>query len=148
MPVAFRYDLPEVYKISRLRYRVMLCRMEDVVTKDGEMSLAREGIREVWGSIIDRRGSLVAPSGYVVEESSARVSHWITVRYMYDLDIKSTAWIYERRLKSPPRWFKVLDVTDHRLVYMFGARLVERSDETTNPVAGSPFLPQPSEVKL
>ena len=148
MPVVFRYELPEVFKIARMKHRVMLCSMHDVVSKNGDMQLAREGVRETWAQIVDRRGSLEAPSGYVVRENQEKVSHWITVRYMYDLEVTSTAWIYERRLKSPPRWFKILDVTDHRLAYLFGVRLVERSDEVTPPNDASSFKGQPTKVNL
>lgn len=143
MPVAFRYDLPEIYKIARMRHRVMLCHMDDVVEQNGEMSLKREGIREVWANITDRRGSMISQQGYTIMEPEKQVSHFITTRYMYDLDIRSTAWIYEKRLKSPPRWFKVLEITDHRLVYLFAVHIVERSDAATPPVASTPGIAEP-----
>src|SRR5262245_49093710 len=143
MPVTFRYELPEIIKIAKFRYRITLCRMEDVVTENGEMKLIRQGIRDCWAYIDDRRGSLTGPDGLIVDENQERQSHLIWVRYQYDLDIRSTAWIYGHRLKSPPRWFKVLAVRDTRLIYEFSVRLVERADTAAAPVATNPLMPQP-----
>lgn len=146
----FRYELPEILKIAKLRYRVVLCKMEDVVTHDGQLQLARKGVRSTWAFIDDRRGSLVGPNGLVVDENRERQSHIIMTRYQYDIDVQSTAWIYELRLKSPPRWFKVIGVTDTRLAYLFSVRLVERADTAAAPVASNPLAPQalPSGVRL
>lgn len=152
MPVTFRYDLPEVFKIARMKHRVVLCSMDDVVTKDGEMILSREGIREVWASIDDRRDTLQDVSGFTLDKNKERQSQLITTRYMYDLNIQSTAWIFERRRKSAPRWFKVLGAIEHRLVFIFSTRLVERSDIVTPPTTKEQKMllgvQQPDSVKL
>lgn len=149
MPVTqFRYELPEIWKISRMKHRVILCSMHDVVVKDGEMSLIRQGIREVWANIDERRETLQGVSGYTIfgVNEQNRMSQLITTRYMSDLNVQSTAWIYEHRRKSMPRWFKVLAVTEHRLVCIFNTHLVERSDMVTPPVEG--ILAKPVEGRI
>lgn len=135
MAIAFRYDLPEIMKIGLLKSQIVLCSQEDVVVENGIMMLVRTGIRKCWARIDERRGSLPGPNGLTVGDLDNQMSHIITTRYMWDIDVRTTAWIYDKRLKSPPRWFKVYGVSDSRLAYQFACRLVERSDEASHPVA-------------
>lgn len=135
MAIVFRYELPDVLKIALLKSRITLCSQDDVVVENGVMLLIRKGIRTCWARIDERRGSLTGPDGLTVGDYDNQMSHIITTRYMYDIDIRSTAWVYEKRLKSPPRWFKVYGVSDSRLAYQLAVRQVERADQASHPVA-------------
>lgn len=135
MAITFRYELPEIMKIGTLKSRIVLCSQEDVVVDNGVMQLVRKGIRTCWARIDERRGSLPGPNGLTVGDLDNQQSHIITTRYMWDIDVRTTAWIYDCRLRSPPRWFKVYGVADSRLAYQFACRMVERGDEASQPVA-------------
>lgn len=131
-------------KIADLTHYVVLCSMHDVVTSDGEMRLAREGIAGMWASIEQSRGSTFSKEGYAVMEPGGKRevrSHRIVVRQRVDLDISAMAWVYERKRKSPSRWFKVLggaDKYEDGQFFTMDCMLVERSDTTTPPVARVP----------
>ena len=124
-----------------LAHRVVLCSMQDVVEKDGTMTLAREKVSERWAAIIQKKGSFFTREGRAVEpgkDPRSQRTHIITIRFDASIEISGAAWIYERRLKSAPRWYKVLDVSDDAgQWYNFDARLVERNDTASPPVAQS-----------
>ena len=101
------------------------------------MILTREDVLTAWAHIEAKRGSMYGPQGLVVRENQDVRSHRITIRYRTDVDIKSTAWVNEARLKSPPRWFKVLGVTDGIECFILDVRLVERSETAMSPVASN-----------
>lgn len=144
MAVTFRYELPEIMKIALLKTRILLCSQDDVVVEGGQLKLIRKGIRECWARVDERRGSLTGVDGLTIKDLEDQQSHIIMTRYMWDIDMRNTAWIYEARRKSPPRWFKVLGVADSRLAYILSCRQVERSDEAIVPVAStSMFDPRP-----
>ena len=122
-------------KISDLRNKISLCTMRDVVEEGGVMTLARDNIATVWAQVYPQPHlpSFVSRYGYAVQEPAARATHLITVRYQIDLDISTAAWIYEARLKSPPRWYKVLGFYEKENFITMHAHLVERSEFATPP---------------
>jgi head-tail adaptor len=122
-------------KISDLRNRVSLCTMHDVVEKGGVMTLTREDIATVWAQIYAQPHlpSFISKYGYAIKEPAERPTHLITVRYKIDLDLSNTAWIYEVRLKSPPRWYKMIGFYDNENWIVMHAHLVERSNIATPP---------------
>src|SRR6186713_2629852 len=117
-------------KISDLRNRISLCTMRDVVEEGGVMMLARDNIATVWARVYSQPHlpSFISQYGYAVQESAERPTHLITVRYKIDLDISSAAWVYEVRLKSPPRWYKILGFAEREDFITMHAHLVESSD--------------------
>lgn len=133
--------LPSVGKMS---HRVVLCTMQDVVNEAGEMRLTRQGVREVWASIEERRGSFFNREGEAIREAAEQRSHKICLRVCPDIEISGHAWVYEQRKSLASRWFKILDVSEERGTEVAGrdarfwclhCRLVERSDEVSKPVA-------------
>lgn len=127
------------YKISiaDLKHRVNLCTMNDVVTDGEGMRLTRTDVFGAWAAIEAKRGSMYAKSGVVIEESREVQSHLITIRYRYDFEISSAAWIYEEPCKSPPRWYKVLAVKEASCDWwVLSCRIVEKSDFVSQPQAG------------
>jgi len=122
-------------KISDLRNRISLCSMRDVVEQGGVMTLARDNIATVWARVYAQPHlpSFISKYGYAIKEPHERPTHLITIRYKIDLDLTSTAWIYEARLKSPPRWYKMVGCYDDENWIVMHAHLVERSDLATPP---------------
>ena len=122
-------------RISDFRHRVSLCTMYDVVESGSTISLSRVPHAEMWAKIyaLPHLPSFISPMGFAIKEKGDRVTHWITIRYKADLDFTSAAWIYEPRIKSPPRWYKVLGFYDSRLWITVHAHLVEKSVAVTPP---------------
>lgn len=143
----------DILTIAELTHWIVVCSMKDVVIKDGSMSLAREGILSCWSRFEERRASLQGPSGLSVpQERKDLRTHLITIRFRYDIDFRSSAWIFEKRMKSSPRWWKVLAVQERTDRVDFDARLYDRSDDTALPVkqgtANSLAVSMPDSVKL
>jgi head-tail adaptor len=123
--------------IAKLRHRVVLCRQHDIVEVAGEMTLKREGITFGWAEIVAKKASAFSPHGAAIKDSRNTRSHIITMRYRTDLNISIMAWVYEERLKSSPRWFKVLSYTETESggspCWKLDCRLVERGDDLATP---------------
>ena len=127
-------------KIREMRHRVTLCRASDVIDSDGQIELIREAGYSAWAKISARkagdRGSTFGFDGQSLFERRDQMSHEIIVRARRDVDITATAWVYEAPLKSPPRWFKIIDWNDlledgeHWRLF---CRLWARSDDVTPP---------------
>jgi hypothetical protein len=109
--------------------------MLDVVEKDSVISLSRAPVAEMWAKIyaLPHLPSFISPMGFAIKETANRVTHWITLRYKADLDFTSAAWVYERRLKSPPRWYKVVGYYDNEPWIVLHAHLTEKSVEANPP---------------
>lgn len=144
-------------QIRKLSHRVTLCRASDVLDINGALSLHRAGIFEAWAHIAPQRSSYFSPGGVVVKEQRDYGSHHIFIRFRTDAAVTSTAWIYEQRLTSMPRWYKVIDVLDYEeegRFWRLSCRLVEAADTiakpelTTQPASSSVTMPLPAGVKL
>lgn len=124
--------------IANLRHRVHLCSQKDVVI-DGTLKLAREGVLSMWASIEAKAAQMFSPRGAAMLESRNKRTHIIMTRYHRDLDISALAWLYEARLKSAPRWFKILNVSvtegKGNQYFKFECRLVESAADIAEPVA-------------
>lgn len=123
-------------KLRDLKHRVTVCSMQDVVLDGGVMRLSRKGIYTAWAMIEPKRASNFSAPGFAIQEDRNSRSHVITIRYRSDLDFSSAAWLYEERLKSPPRWFKVIrgvDKEESGQWFVMDCRLVERSDDAVGP---------------
>lgn len=125
--------------IASLKHRVAICTMDDVVVDASTLSLRRAEVLRTWANIEAKNGSMFAKDGVAIMESRERQTHIICVRYRYDMVISSAAWVYEERLKSEPRWYKVLSVVDAGEFWKFKCRLVEKSDaaEVPSPVTAT-----------
>ena len=139
--------------INDLRHKVKLCSAKDVVS-DGELRLRREGVAAVWASIRTVRPSYSAPSGMALSPSRDVPTHRIVMRARHDLIISSTAWVYEARRLSPPRWFKVLAIREDGRsdrMWEMDVRLVEAADDLVTPTpapGAATATPLPEGVKL
>lgn len=122
--------------IAALRHKVVLCSQRDVIDNDGDLTLNRTEVRELWADIEPKAAQRMTQQGAAREERDRR-SHIIYTRAMADINLSQMAWVYERRLKSAPRWFKVLKVTEteHRgsPFWMLDVRLYERTDDAVEP---------------
>lgn len=123
--------------IADLRHRVTLCRQEDVVLSGGEFRLARSEVMTTWARIEEKAASTFSPHGAAIKDNRDARTHVITMRYRSDLNLSVMAWLYEARMKSSPRWFKVLSITqgeDSGTQYLkANCRLVERGDDLATP---------------
>lgn len=130
-------------KISDLRHRIALCSMHDVVTEGGTLVLIRKPVSETWAKIEAKVPSMFSTAGYNLPqfepgEGRNKQTHLVTMRMRRDFDISSAAWVYENRMQSGQRWFKVLGIKemDEEGNYMvLSCRLIERGDDLVAPVA-------------
>jgi head-tail adaptor len=137
-------------KVSDYKHRITICTSVDVV-EGPLMVMTRKTAFDTWASIRSHRGALFSKDGVAIQEQRSNSSHEIMIRYRTDREISATAWIYEQRLKSSPRWFKVLSVEDadeDSRVWKFRCRLVERADDVSKPVEPSGAMPLPEGVNL
>lgn len=141
--------------IAKMRHQVTLCRQNDVVIDGSEMRLNRDGVWNVWAAIEPKRASTFSPNGAAMMDNRNQKSHCITMRYRDDINISVMAWIYEARIKSSPRWFKILSVNQTECkgsqFFEFDCRIIERSDNAPKPIDAprhSPAMPLPSGVRL
>ena len=139
--------------IADLKHRVALCAGRDVLVSPSEIALVREEVARRWARIEERRGSLMF-NGAPLEQPNTARTHRITLRYDAGLDVTATAWVYEERRQSQPRWFKVLSTQDLGEAgewLVLDCRLTNREDFVTEPVrpgAATPAVPLPEGVTL
>lgn len=127
--------------IAERKHRLTIFRADDVVINGASIVLKKEAIYKGWGKIEAKAPSTFAPQGVSVEENVAKHNHIISMNYRSDILISSAAWIYEERLKSAPRLFKILSVTETCELFKFYCRLTERGDNAILPVAPEPKKP-------
>lgn len=141
--------------IAKLRHRVHLCSQKDVV-QDGMLLLNREGVMSMWASIEEKAASTFSPHGAAMLDAANKRTHLVMTRYHRDVDVTALAWLYEARLKSAPRWFKILKVAvtegKGNQFFKFECRLVEAVAEVEpvaeKPKATGPVWGLPEGVKL
>lgn len=136
-------------KIADLKYRIALCTSKDVVVSGAVMELRREAVVWTWAAIEHQThmSSFLSRAGYAVQEPANRPTHRITVRAGLDLEYSSAAWVYEVRLKSAPRWYKVVGFVEEDCHVMLECHLVERNEDA-KPVNVSPLKAAPQDVEL
>lgn len=139
--------------IAKLRHRLLLCSQADIVT-DGDWHVKREGVLNMWAAIEVKAASRWTPNGAAIDKRNSR-THIITTRRHPELNVSVLAWLYEERLKSAPRWFKILSVNETEQkgtqYLMFNVRLTERDDRVATPEAEEPdhqMSPLPDGVAL
>jgi len=122
-------------RISDFSHRIQICTQLDVVEDGSTISLSRVPAAKVWAKVyaLPHLPSFVSPYGYAIKETANRVTHWVTLRYKIDMDFSSAAWLYEERLKSPPRWYKVVGFYDSDLWITLHCHLVEKSTKAIQP---------------
>jgi hypothetical protein len=122
-------------KLSYLKHRVALCTMQDIVRSGDTMELRREAVQWAWAGIMNQQNlpNFMSRQGYTIKEPVDRPSHIITVRCHLELSYTSAAWVYEERLKSSPRWYKVLGTTEYDNWIDLVCHLVEKSDKVMPP---------------
>jgi hypothetical protein len=137
-------------RISELRHWVALCSMQDVVIDGDTMELSRKEVVWTWAWIQGQQPypSTVTPYGYAALEQLGfnRNTHKVMVRAGLDLDYTTAAWVYEKRLTSAPRWYKVNGFFEHEGWVFLYVHLQERSDQAQPPVGA--LRPTQSKVSL
>lgn len=113
------------HKIREFRHRLRICSEKDVVN-NGNMSLSRDDIYSGWAKIEPKKSSQFAGNGVAIS-GDAR-THKIYMNYRRDMQMSGKAWLYEERLQSAPRWFKILSVIDDGCYWCFDCKLTERGD--------------------
>lgn len=144
-----------------LKHRVVLCTSADVMIAGDTLLIQRKEVRECWAGIAPSREQLFSRDGIAIRESRDSASHKITIRYSPEQPISAAAWVFERRLKSEPRWFKVLgrqNLDEDSRFVVLRCRLVEERDDITAPATASAqtapqngsgaFTAKPQEVLL
>lgn len=142
-------------KVSDFRHMLILCSQNDVVMKNGMLAVKKIGVMPVRCKIEQKASSMFSPHGATMKDSSDSRTHQVTMRYHPEINISAMAWLYEERLISPPRWFKILKVgqTEDQgsLFYIVDARITERSDFAATPTDSAskgPAVGLPSGVRL
>lgn len=122
--------------IAKLQHRLVLCSQRDKVA-DGSFTYERHKVAKMWAAVEAKAASGFSTNGASMNESRAKRTHVIYARYRHDLNISLMAWLYEERLKSSPRWFKILKVNQTEQAgnafFKFDCRLVERGDDLAEP---------------
>jgi hypothetical protein len=139
---------PGAPNLKELKWRIALCTQRDVVVNGSTMELRRVGVILGWARIKSYYGlpAFVGHQGFTIVDAATRATHAITVRMGYYLDYASAAWVYEERLISPPRWYKILGFSESGNWVTLTTRMVEKSDDALPP--HSDFSPQPTNVEL
>lgn len=142
--------------IGDRNHRVTICSSTDVVITPGELVKIRDGIVTGWAAISPSKASRFSKDGVAIDDDHMRKSHDIIMNYNPDLMITLAAWVYEARLKSPPRWFKiirVMNMDEASRYWKFECRLVESTDDIVKPVrepdhSGLSAVPMPNGINL
>lgn len=125
--------------------------MEDVVHENGVMTLTRRPVAWLWAAVTSTsRPSYQARSGYsVMENRDFWYTHRIVVRSESRVEVSAAAWVYEERMISSPRWYKVLgwQESDCSCWLTLECRLMERSPDV-QPPAPTVLSPMTSKVEL
>lgn len=122
--------------IAELKHKVLVCSAADVVIADGEIVIERKAVYSAWAKIEAKAPSTYVPQGVTVAEPREKTTHVISIRYRSDIQISSSAWLYEERLKSAPRLFKITRLIEDCDFFTFYCRLTERGDLIT-PIVGA-----------
>lgn len=123
-------------RVADRKHRVVLCSQKSDIDENGNLLVERRGMITGWAAIDIVKPSRFSNGGNVVSKAE-QPTHRITMNFNPDVNVSVSAWIYEHRLKSPPRWFKVLSVANvgesSRFMQMT-VRLTEVTDEAEAPV--------------
>jgi hypothetical protein len=132
-----------------LKHRIELCSMREEVVNGATMELKRYPIVRCWAMIEHQyyNPSFISPIGYAILESRERTTHIITVRNGLAIEVSSSAWVYEERRKSPPRWYKILGYSEEGNWLSMHTHLIQKSDEAVTPVQHT-LVPQPRKIDL
>jgi head-tail adaptor len=121
---------------KKFKHRLSVCRQEDVM-EGKELVYRKQEIYTGWAMIDRRRAGTFSQQDQAVFAEKDQRTHFIRMRYRPDVLISTAAWLYEARLKSAPRWFKILfagdEYEDSRYFY-FECKLIEHGDEVIQPV--------------
>jgi head-tail adaptor len=126
--------------IADLKHKVKLCSMRERV-ENNEMLLTRKDVFQAWACIRPKKGSSFNRDGSTTNEKLDVQTHEIYIRYRSDFSITIAAWVFEERLKSAPRWFKVLkveNVGEASQWHCLSCRLVEEADDISEPIQHAP----------
>lgn len=120
-----------------LKHRIALCAGKDVVTDGGTLVLVRQDVVNTWAKIEAKAASMFSRQGFAIMEDGNKQTHLISIRMRRDIDITSSAWVYEERMQSGARWFKVLGIKDDGEdsdVTILSCRLIQRGEDLVEPV--------------
>ena len=125
--------------IADIRHQMTLCSQRDVVQDGGELHIRRAGMLKAWAAIEAKKASTFSLNGAAMKDSRDQRTHIVTMRYRPDINVSAMAWLYEARLQSSPRWFKVLSVSQSEGKgapwLILDCRIFERGDDIAAPVA-------------
>lgn len=139
--------------IGTRRHKVSVCSQRDMIMRDGDYVLAREAVINGWASIEPVKASKFTREGVTITDNSQVPTHAICMNYNPDVNVSLAAWVFEKRLKSPPRWFQILTVTnegERSRYFKFMCRLVEANDDVSEPVKEGALnaVPLPEGIEL
>jgi hypothetical protein len=121
--------------IKDRKHLVSICSAGDVYEENGVLEFKRTKAWDTFAAMRESRGSQFSADGTALDLTKV-ASHKIAIPYRPDIEISAAVWIFESRLKSSPRWFKVLDVkimNEDSKYWEFKCRLVERADDIAKP---------------
>lgn len=123
-----------------LKHRIALCAGQDVVTDNGTLILTRKDVLNTWAKIESKAASMFSRQGFAIMEDRNKQTHLISIRMRRDIDITSAAWVYEERMQSGARWFKVLGIKDDGEdsdVTILSCKIIQRGEDLVEPVETS-----------
>lgn len=140
--------------VGSRKHRIVVCASRDNIESADTVSIVRRGVFEGWAAIELKRSSSFSREGFSIQQGSEIATHYVTMNYRPDVDITNAAWLYEERLVSPPRWFKIIRYGELDARYWrFEVRLVEKSEDAPRPKTkpaeeGARFVPIDDGVEL
>jgi len=141
-----RLKYPKHISMKDFSHRVTLASAKDIVVSASEITIKKEAVYEAWAFIEDYKPSFQAGADGMTlslegtNDTRNSPTHCIYMNYRPDIDIRASAWIYEARRKSAPKWYKILGVNDYQQdsrYWEFKVRLTQQSE-----VASPPESPQ------
>lgn len=128
------------YSIGDLNKRVIIVSSHEDVS-DGKLLIKREGAYACWASIKDAASYNKDRQGAIFQQPHEKRTHKMCIRYRQDISISVGAWVFEERLKSAPRWYKIIGQKDEGGAgqwWIFDLRLHTESDSEGRPQAPAP----------
>jgi head-tail adaptor len=133
--------------IAQMKHRVVICSSDAKLDENGKVVLSRNSEVELWAAVEEVRQPAYLKSGLNLEQEYK--THRIMTRNLREYDFTIAAWIYEHRVKSSPRWYKVMSFSDDGPYMMFETALRSRADlAALVPNCGSVTVPLPTGIKL
>lgn len=127
--------------IKEFRHSVVLCSSKDVIESEEDVSITKTEVVKRWAKIETRKPfSKWNTYGYSEDNDANEPTHRIVFYMDRTMDISSTAWVYEKRLQSGDRWYRVVSIKelDEGSLYTVMNCVLKQRGDTLAPIVKKP----------